>query len=173
MEYPHIFLTGQPVTSKYSSTGHPTRGPRLPERDRDLHSKKLFNEYNQLWKANGDSKIPDGVYIEFSGGPNYDLLTKSLENRRSGIRLRNIQITSDNEGVATQHATVYVPVSKRNWFPKKLTQYALENTKKGLPKNDPLVRSVECIRTATLNSFWTDSPELKPLERQFQNGILA
>jgi|LSQX01.2.fsa_nt_gb hypothetical protein len=164
MEYPHIFLTGQPVASKYSSKGRPNKGPKLPVRDRNLHSKKLLNEYNQLWKTNGDSKMPSGVYIEFSGGPEHDLLTESLENRRSGIRLRNIQSTSDDEGVTTQHATVYVPASRKSWFPKKLTQYAFENTKKDKPKNDTLVRSVECIRAAALDSFWTDSPEFIPLD---------
>jgi len=61
MEYPHIFLTGQPVASKYSSKGRPNKGPKLPVRDRNLHSKKLLNEYNQLWKTNGDSKMPSGV----------------------------------------------------------------------------------------------------------------
>jgi len=163
MEYPHIFLSLPPLTSKYSAVGQRSSGPKVPERDRGLHSKKLLREYNQLW-AKGDPQMTHGIYVEFSGGADHDLLTKSLENRKSGIRLRNIQITSDNEGVATQHATIYIPANKKDWFPKKLTQYALENTKKDKPKNDTLVRSVECIRAAVLGSFWTDDPELKPLD---------
>ncbi|MGJ8510723.1 hypothetical protein, partial [Glaesserella parasuis] len=60
----------------------------------------------------------DGVYIEFVGQAGYDLVTKSLENRRSGIRLLNVKKSEE-----VFSATVYIPAGKESHFLNKIQAY--------------------------------------------------
>jgi hypothetical protein len=108
----------------------------------------------------------DGVYIEFEGAPDSDLLTKSLEDRRYGIRLLNVYTvsTEDDPPRKIERATVFVPSGKEDCFLKKVREYADEDTEKGKPKNANLVQSVEDIRLAMVESFWRDDLDLLPRE---------
>ena len=108
----------------------------------------------------------DGVYVEFEGAPGHDLVTKSLEDRRAGIRLLNVY-TVRSEGEPTQEitrATVFIPTGKQDHFLKKINEYAQEQTSKGNPKHATLVQSVEDMRLAVLESFWRDELSLLPQE---------
>ena len=53
-------------------------------------------------------------------------------------------------------ATVYVPSGKESYFLEKINQYINEDTPKGNPKNMKLVNSIEDVKLAVLESFWTD-----------------
>ncbi|MFH1135780.1 MAG: S8 family peptidase [Pseudomonadota bacterium] len=106
----------------------------------------------------------DGVYVEFTGAPGFDLVTKSLEDRRSGIRLLNVYTVypeNDPEQEITR-ATVFIPMGKQEHFLKKINEYAQEETEKGNPRHDMLMRSVEDMRLAVLESFWRDDFNLLP-----------
>lgn len=60
---------------------------------------------------------------------------------------------------------MFVPKSKSGFFAKKFEAYATEVTeKKGRPKNEDLVASVDDVRIALLSGFWTDDPNLMPGE---------
>ena len=63
-------------------------------------------------------------------------------------------------------ATVYVPAGKERYFLTKLEKYIAEETAGGNPKNMPLVNSIEDVKLAVLDSFWTDSPDLMPGQHQ-------
>ena len=97
-----------------------------------------------------------GTYLEFAGAPANDLMTKSLEDQKAGIRLLNIRNTPINDSDDQTFATVFVPHGKEGEFISKLQKYASENTPFGKPKNDKLFRSIESVNIALLKSLWTD-----------------
>lgn len=91
----------------------------------------------------------EGMYIEFSSASGYDLAIKSLENITSGIRLLNVK---EIDGVTK--ATVYVPNGKESLFLKKVNDYAESSVLGEKPKNNDLIRSIEDVKLAVLESFW-------------------
>ena len=109
-------------------------------------------------------RYKDGLYLEFSGAENYDLNVKALDNYRSksGIRLLNIR----QDGNVAK-ATVYVPAGKEDYFLERVQAFAeslehLEGTKS--PKNNDLIRSIENVKLAVLESFWLGKREDIPAE---------
>lgn len=98
-----------------------------------------------------------GTYIEFSGVEGLELATKSLENRQAGIRLLNVQTIN-----GVMKATVYIPAGKEQFFIKRIDAYASETTRKGKQKNQDLIGSIENIKLALVDSFWTDKLEALP-----------
>ena len=108
-------------------------------------------------------KCKEGTYLEFTGVAEFDLAIKSLENRRQGIRLLNVRQDEINN---TIKATVYIPSGKENYFIKKIEDYADEskNNKYGTPKNNDLVSSIDDVKVALLDAFWTSRPEDMPNE---------
>ncbi|MCL5422003.1 MAG: S8 family peptidase [Nitrospirae bacterium] len=97
-----------------------------------------------------------GAYIDFVSEPGFDLLTESLESRRSGIRLLNVRQRVGEDGQEQTFATVYVPHDKRGHFLRKITAYSERVTSSGEPKNKKLINSISDIRTSVLESFWQD-----------------
>jgi hypothetical protein len=101
------------------------------------------------------------TFIDFVGEPGADLVLKSLEERRSGIRLLNVR--REGEGNQEQMlATVYVPNNKRGHFLRKINTYSNEETNSGKPKHEKLVNSISDIRRSVLESFWQDDRALMP-----------
>ena len=92
------------------------------------------------------------------------MITKSLEDLRKGIRLLNIKEISTGENQTQVRATVYVPNGKEGHFIAKINKYQQEETAKGLPKNAPLVNSIEDVSIALLEGLWTDNPQLIPTD---------
>jgi hypothetical protein len=107
----------------------------------------------------------DGIYLEFQGSVGYDLIAKGLEDLKSKrIRLCTVRVVSTPDGQNQTVATVYIPEDKKGYFLKKIGEYATEQTRKGNPRHSDLIRSIEGIRLAVLESFWQDPPELLPGE---------
>ena len=94
-------------------------------------------------------RYKEGTYLEFSGASEHDLNIKSLENRQQGIRL----LTVKNDG-DTIKATVYIPAGKESYFLKKVEAYGETVESSTKPKNNDLIRSIESVKLAVLNSFW-------------------
>lgn len=168
-EYPHIFLHDVRQAIAYTKPpGGPNIQDKLPRRDRQLHSIWLQEQWAAIWAKAREEHVSrlavamptrDGVYIEFEGASGYELVTKSLEDRTSGIYLLNVR--QDAEQKITR-ATVFIPMGKQEFFLKKILEYAQKETPNGHPKHDKLMRSVQDMRLAVLDSFWIDQRELLP-----------
>lgn len=164
--YRHIFLPGPDRTEGFTN---PRRGggqPRIPSRDRAGHSAYLRGRLESAWREDEERCAVahadrHGVYIDFLSEPGFDLIIKSLESLRSGIRLLNVRRMEDDGGERTI-ATVYVPNAKRVHFLKKIRDYAEQVTQTGKPKNEKLVSSISDIRRSVLKSFWQDAREVLP-----------
>jgi len=98
-----------------------------------------------------------GLYIQFDSQPEFELQLESLESKRKGIELVAVTKTAK-----VQRATVFVPRGQVKHFVTRFEDYAAEKTKKGEPKNKPLVESITNLRLATLRALWTDDPKAYP-----------
>ena len=163
---PHIFLRKTQVAKKFKN---PQRGggpKNLPERDPEEHGARLREQWAAIWsraKEEDASRTAvatvkrEGMYVEFEGAPGTDLITDSLEARAAGIRLLSVYSVD-----TVTRAEVFVPNGKHHLFLKKVDQYTTEVTGKGKPKHDRLLRSIENVRRAVLESFWRDNSDLIP-----------
>ena len=169
--YKHIFITGNVSSEKFKT---PQRGggeSNIPARNRVAHSQKLLNQFDAIWQAKAQLQqqreaeqiaTRSGTYISFTSAADHDLVTKSLEDLRKGIRLLNIKEIPVGETQTQTRATVYVPNGKEGHFISKIQKYQQEETAKGEPKNAPLVNSIEDVSIALLEGLWTDNPQLIP-----------
>jgi hypothetical protein len=103
--YPHIFIKKDThETTQFISPQGGSSKINLPPRNRVPHSQKLRRALDIAWRQARQLSqhrkavshpTRDGVYLEFQGKAGYDLVTKSLEDRRSKIRLLNVRQEKD------------------------------------------------------------------------------
>lgn len=117
----NIFLTQTVETMPYTSTSRPI-GTNYPKRTVATHAafiqRKLQECYtNSLTQRQVAAiRYKEGTYLEFSSAKGHDLAIKSLESRKSGIRLLNVREDEESDIVK---ATVYIPAGKESFFLKK------------------------------------------------------
>lgn len=171
--YKHIFITGNVSSEKFKTPQSGGGDPKIPTRNRISHSQKLLMQFDEIWQTKaqlqqqrGAEQIAtrEGTYISFTSSIDHDLITKSLEDLRAGIRLLNVKEVPVGENQSQIRATVYVPNGKERHFISKIQKYQQENTVKGNPKNAPLVDSIEDVSIALLEGLWTDNPQLIPTD---------
>lgn len=175
----NIFLTDTAETYNFSLIPKQGKEFVLPSRpNRQTHSDKLIsqfreaqNRFNQYTPQQVAAiKYNTGTYIEFCGAENCELITKSLEDNRQGIRLLNVRDIvnhSENEEEQTviTKATVFIPSGKEEVFIKKIHDFAAQPTINGKPKNNDLVSSIETISNALkISAFWIGRPSDMPNE---------
>lgn len=157
--YQHLDVSSLARPQSFTSRQQGGAELRLPTRDRARHSDYLRTRLNETWAAFENERQAiaqverEGIYIEFVSEPAYDLMIKSLEDKRQGIRLRNVRTEGEGDQERT-FATVFVPISKRSQFLNKINDYASRETQKGNPRNAKLINSVSDIRLAVVESFW-------------------
>lgn len=160
----NIFWTDTIEAMPYSSESRHI-GHNFPQRTVSTHAafiKRRFEEcYNRSITQKQAAAIhyKDGTYLEFIGAKGYDLAVKSLENRKSGIRLLNVHEDDDSD---TIKATVYIPEGKESFFIDKVEAYDKQITSNGKPKNNNLISSIDNIKIAILDSFWMGKKETMP-----------
>lgn len=167
--YPHIFLVGPNDTRRFTSPQQFGPKPKIPSRDRARHAAWLEKKLKEAWAAAEGRQAAahadrNGVYLDFYSEPGFDLILKSLEARRSGIRLLNVHREKIGKEEVTR-ATVFVPKTQSHFFLKKVTAYANEADSRspdGKPKNAKLVESIGDVRMSVLESFWQDDKNLLP-----------
>lgn len=138
--------------------------PNVPLRDRRRHGETLSNQYqivlessrvrrNQIAQAISEDM---GIYVEIASFEDCELPLNSLDT--SDFELRSCR-RFGNKDVAV----IFIPDAKRNSFQKKLNLY-LDPTRDGQngPRNHTLIGSIESIRLANIQAFWTDAPALFP-----------
>ncbi|MCI9453447.1 MAG: hypothetical protein HFG83_06410 [Dorea sp.] len=112
-------LEYKPMTGGAGRTNYPFRDSRKE------HGERLKSQFELAWKKSKEAcedrlavsaSVREGVYLQIKGKAGYDLITKSLEDTRHGVRLVNIQINDDEEICAT----VYIPNAKHDFFIKKI-----------------------------------------------------
>lgn len=173
--YLHIKLPGPDEVTRYTSRG--TRGESaLPPRNRRFHGNYIQACLENAWKESESEiiathSVRNGVYFEFESSPDFELVIKSLEDLRKGIRLCNVRkvkrlVSKDSiEEQVIVYATVYIPNDMKHFFFEKVEKYLNEETNKGNPKNAKLIESINDIRKAFLvESFWLDPKALIPRE---------
>lgn len=94
-------------------------------------------------------RLKEGLYLEFSGAAAKELNVRSLENISQGIRLLNVQNTN-----SVTKATVFVPAGRESFFLKRAKEYKESIDKIEKPKHNDLIRSIEDVRLAVIQSFW-------------------
>ena len=175
----NVFLSDTTETYDFSSTPKPGGELQIPFRtNRQSHSDKLVAQFREA-QNHFNSYTPEqvaaisyntGTYVEFVGAENCDLVTKSLEDNRQGIKLLNVRdvVSAYDENhipKITTKATVFIPTGKEDVFIKKITDFAAKQTKSGKPKNNDLVSSIESISDAIkISSFWVGRPNEMPNE---------
>jgi len=166
VEKKNIFLSKTANNFKYRAQGKPNDGPRIPQRNPSQHSASLKQQilsackkYNDLTqKQIAAIKYKDGIYLEFTGQKEHELMFNSLEYIPSGIRLLNAK--KDNE---VMHATVFVPKGKESFFINRIDKYS-ETADISKPRYHDLINSIENIKLAVVESFWIGKPEDMPKE---------
>ena len=151
----NIFLSETRDTLPYVSSSKPIEHNYPVRTNPGAHasfiSRKLNECRNQELSQRQVAAIryKTGTYLEFSGMENHDLYTKALENLKKGIRLLNVR---EDDGVTK--ATVYIPAGQEAYFLEKVQAYA-DSIEEGTKlKNNTLVRSIEDVKLAVLDSFW-------------------
>lgn len=144
--YKHIFITGNVRSEKYKTPSKQGGKPFIPVRNRIAHSQKLLNQFDAIWnekerlqQQRGAEQITtkEGTYISFTSAADHDLITKSLEDLRKGIRLLNIKEIPLGENHKQTRATVYVPNGKEGLFISKINSYGSKNiTNISFPKKE-------------------------------------
>jgi hypothetical protein len=171
--YKHIFIQGNVRSERYKAPSTIGAKPRIPVRDRATQSQKLLNLFEEIWqqkkqlqRQRSAEKIAtrEGTYIQFTSAADHDLITKSLEDLRKGIRLLNIKEISVGENQTQVRAIVYIPHGEEKHFISKIKKYQKEETAKGEPKNALLVNSIEDVSIALLEGLWTGNPQLIPID---------
>mgnify|MGYP000861546778 FL=1 len=169
VEKKNIFLSGTVDLLPYTSQSSPGSKPLIPSRDPAQHINYLKHKFEEAYAQNNGLapqqvaaiRYKEGVYLEFSGQQNYDLIVKSLENIRAGIRLLNVRTdTEDN----TIKATVYVPEGKETYFINRFEQYLSTAIDGEKPKHKDLINSIENVKLAFLDSFWVGNRDDIPSE---------
>lgn len=152
-------LKYKPVSNGDSIKNYPPRDSRR------MHGERIKSQFKRAWiEANrvSDDRVAvsaptrEGVYLQIKGKAGYDLLTKSLEDVRQGVRLSNIQ--HDESGVIC--ATVFIPISKYDFFIKKINNYVESET------GTEVVGTIESVNAALVEALWIGSKECIPKEKQ-------
>lgn len=171
--YSNIFLNKTAEAHNYKSKSQGGRGNSLPPRNRIEHGQMIQKKLQDIWERVEDQKNDTtavslntklGTYLEFESAYNFILTTKSLESTRDGIKLLNVRKETEDGETFVSKATVFIPKGKENHFIKKVNEYLTKQTKKGNPANANLIASINDIKIAVLESFWTGSKEWIPKE---------
>lgn len=170
---PHIYLPGHGASESFTSPPGGGGELALPARDRARHSASLERALTRALAAADaqfvarDAAIAGGnpgFYLEFELPSSQAGLLDRLEDRRGKqhIELVSVHPAQVQDKVA---ATVFVPVSKRDSFLKKVEAYRTKETASGKPQNEPLIASIDTVRLAQARSLYTDAPDLFPVAR--------
>jgi hypothetical protein len=135
-----------------------------PERRRQEHAAKLSKELKEATQSDSAAEKRGGIYLCFNSSCGYELEPDAFDNATSKVQLVNVRSTSGENPIVS--ATVYVPWKNRAFFERKVSAYADEeqSTKKGKPKNQPLIESVDSVVPVTARALWTGKDEKYPTD---------
>lgn len=151
----------------------------LAERDRAIHGNALLQQLQNIrrqFRINREEVLPeniirnDALYVEFFSEFNFPLKFESLSQENSedpNYQILNIKEESRPGNQEDKRFKVVVMMREGGIsnFIRKVTRYINENViKEGVvtdkPKNQALINNIASIQLATLESFWSDGPEI-------------
>ncbi len=152
----------------------------LVDRDRVTHGNKIIQELNDIgeqFRLNKAKELPEdlvrsnSVYVEFFSEWNFDLKVDSLHQDldEPNYQVLNVkkELTSPVEDAQYRYrVVVMMREGAVSIFLKKAAEYLVKNTKNkvgidtGLPSHRALINNIQEIKLATLQSFWSDEPEV-------------
>jgi hypothetical protein len=165
--FAHIVVRNVSRGEKFARPG--TGGTRrLPSRvpDRQAHAARLLQQLHNSEDAARESlarrsnvltKGQNGIYLAIESRGEEPLLAERLERRK-----RNIELLAVKEEAGRTTATIFVPESARDFFPKTIEDYRTKNeprAKEPEPKGRRLVEGIGDIHLAALRDLWIDSPD--------------
>ncbi len=165
---PHIDITAFVSTQEY--LGEQGFGSSAV-RERAAHGQKIRNELRVAFAAADQKRPTDArlepptgtfVEVELRRGTSPDALDMKTQNIRAGATKTTL---ANDRTIA-----LYVPDHARPVLEKIIDDYLHGQLTKhgGNPPNKAKVESIEAIRTARLETFWTDTPSALPSEPQQQ-----
>ncbi|MFH1346486.1 MAG: peptidase S8 family protein, partial [Pseudomonadota bacterium] len=165
---PHIDIAAFASTQDYAGSG---AFGSSAVRIRDEHGRRIQNELrvaltaaDQIRPTDERLEPPTGAYVEVElrRGTRADALDLKGEDIRAGAT----KTTEAND----RTIALYVPDHARPVLEQILDDYLNGPlSRKGKnPPNRSKVESIEAIRTARLETFWTDAPEALPRDAQQQ-----
>lgn len=166
---PHLLIKKPGNSESYSSPNN-YGSSKFPIRNRKEHARKLLADLQNIQQSiAGKIQHPmkQGTYVEVIGLPNYDLKTESLDSKKKKVKLLNVR-QLENKEIA---ATILVPNSSADFLSQRITEYRDKNSNRSPaqnPCNNDLVRSIEKIKLASFNSFYTDDSSLLPADENTQ-----
>ena len=163
---PHIDIAA--FVSTYEYVGEQGFGSGVV-RERVAHGRRVQKELRVSLSAADAAKPQDGrleeaegvfVEVELRRGTSPNILDMKTQDIRSGAA----KTTETND----RTIALYVPDRARPVLEQILSDYLVQDTDAGNPKNQSKVESIEAIRTARLETFWTDVPSALPTEARDQ-----
>ncbi|MBO6585326.1 MAG: S8 family peptidase [Gracilimonas sp.] len=120
------------------------------------------NEFeNRAKEENEDLFNEDIIYLEFESEPGYHFKTDSFDNGHGYYKLSYSRVEKrliEGEVKEVQKIGIYINKKGVSKFLDKIEQFLdpEKDTKKGNPRNQPLLANIASIRAATLECFWTE-----------------
>ncbi len=166
---PNFYISENGVSENYKSPKRGKRQKPLPQRNRTEHAEALRQAFEQVLEDYKQQKLlrepelavgESGFYLKFQLKKSELEAFEKLEDSRKRIELVAVRLSDDTDG--TVSATVFVPDEASNVFPSKIEAYRDEDTRKGRPKNEPLITRLDDISLGTVHALFTDSITLFP-----------
>ena len=145
---------------------------KIPNRNARTHAEQLLRSFESLrererevFRDRSYSGLGTefGLVLEFESSPDFPLKVDSIEQRHSGIRLLNIRLKKVRRHGAEMEielATVFVPYGKLDVLARKIEAYRDIVKDNGRRRNEDLVASINGIREAAFEAFWTGAGEM-------------
>lgn len=151
---PYISVKGGPRNYTYPTLQYPEEHVKKLKHDLSEISRKALLRHQTDGIA-----VKSGIYLEVSGQRGYELKYQSLEDNRVGIRLLNVKTKNE-----LTKATIFIPKDKSSVLMRKLNEFENTLATQEVPTNSDLVRSIETINEANVESFWYGAIEDIPNE---------
>ena len=146
----------------------------LAQRNRNIHGRQIqttLKEIKEQFKLNAEKQLPanivadDAVYIEFFSEWGFDFKFESLTQDRANPQFQIVNIQREEQEVDGGLTSRYriVVVAREGGVSdliKKVTKYTYDLNRFNKPFNQPLFANLASLQLATLESFWTDKPEI-------------
>ncbi len=170
---PHLKIEGGGETERYTRPPRKIENRGAPNRNRRQHADGLgvaighAIEAGRQQLAERDVDIAEGTpgfYLEIELSPNEREAIDGLGNRTKHVEVVAVKAAVGDD--APIEATVFVPEGAQSYYQDKVNAYRDEDTASNRPKNQALVSRMEAVRIATVQSLFTDTPELYPVNGQ-------